>query len=110
MIEWWRDSVYAKLSRIEGFMAILMKPRNGLPWTDTDRAFLRYEMRAVARWIPAFFIFLLPGGMFLLPAYAWLLDRRQLAALRLLDQNRRPLHEESEGERKAVEAVNEKAS
>jgi hypothetical protein len=110
MIEWWRESVYGKLTRIEGFMAVLMKPRNGQPWTPADRSFLQAEMRAVARWIPAFFIFLLPGGMLLLPGYAWLLDRRRRATLRLLDQNRRPLTDGSEEEEKAVPTVSERAS
>ena len=109
MIQLWRDAVYSRLSRVEGFIAVLMKPRNGDPWTLEDRAFLRGEMRAVARWIPAFFIFLLPGGMLLLPAYAWVLDRRRGAVLRLIDQQRRPLVDSPE-QPKEVPSVSERAS
>jgi hypothetical protein len=89
VIGWWRRSVFKRLARVEGFVRVLMQPRNGQPWSAADRAFLRGEMRALARWVPAFFIFLLPGGLFLLPAYAWLLDRRRGAALRLVEQGKR---------------------
>jgi hypothetical protein len=89
VIGWWRRSVFKRLARVEGFVRVLMQPRNGQPWSAADRAFLKGEMRALARWVPAFFIFLLPGGLLLLPAYAWLLDRRRGAALRLTEQGRR---------------------
>jgi hypothetical protein len=89
VIGWWRRSVFTRLARVEGFVRVLMQPRNGQPWSAQDRAFLRSEMRALARWVPAFFIFLLPGGLFLLPIYAWLLDRRRGATLRLAEEDGR---------------------
>jgi len=89
MIGWWRRSVFSRLSRLEGFVRVLMMPRNGQSWSPADRAFLRAEVRAAARWVPAFLVFLLPGGMVLLPVYAWALDRRRGAALRLLEDHRR---------------------
>jgi hypothetical protein len=73
----WRRFAYARFSRVEGFVRVLMKPRNGEPWTPADRRFLREGLAQLARWTPAFLLFLLPGGMLLLAACAWLLDRRQ---------------------------------
>jgi uncharacterized membrane protein len=74
----WRAASLAGLCRVRGLVGVLMKPRNGEAWTAEDRAFLRGELRALARWTPAFVLFLLPGSVVLLPAYAWLLDRRRL--------------------------------
>jgi hypothetical protein len=62
---------------IEGLIAVLMKPRNGVPWTPDERAFLHDELKRLARVTPAFVIFLLPGGALLLPLYAWFLDTRR---------------------------------
>jgi hypothetical protein len=72
----WRGQTFARLSQVHDFAAVLMKPRNGVPWTDADRAFLRQGVRTLARWTPGFVLFLLPGGLVLLTLYAWLLDRR----------------------------------
>jgi hypothetical protein len=73
----WRRSVFAGLSRVEGVLPVLMKPRNGMPWTQEDRDLLRRELRTAARWTPALMLFLLPGGVLLLPLWVWLLDRRR---------------------------------
>lgn len=66
-----------EILRIEGLIAVLMKPRNGTPWTADDRTLLRNELKRLARATPGFLIFLLPGGALLLPAYAWFLDTRR---------------------------------
>jgi hypothetical protein len=76
-LDHWRGRAFARLGKVQGFVAVLMKPRNGLPWTDADRAFLRAGLRTLVRWAPGFVLFLLPGGMPLLALYAWLLDRRR---------------------------------
>ena len=65
--------------RIQGLIAVLMKPRNGVAWTREDREFLGREFRRLGRAAPAFIIFLLPGGVLLLPLYAWFLDARREA-------------------------------
>jgi hypothetical protein len=76
-LDHWRGRAFARLARVQDFVAVLMKPRNGVPWTAEDRAFLRAGVRTLARWAPGFVLFLLPGGMVLLGLYAWLLDRRR---------------------------------
>ena len=76
-LERWRGHAFTRLAAVQGFVAVLMKPRNGVPWTQEDRAFLRAGLRSLARWAPGFVLFLLPGGLALLGIYAWLLDRRR---------------------------------
>lgn len=56
---------------------VLMKPRNGEPWSREDRALLKQEFRHLALITPGFLIFLLPGGALLLPLYAWFMDIRR---------------------------------
>jgi hypothetical protein len=74
----------SELSGVPDLARVLFKPRNGEPWTRDDRAFLRRELAALARrWAPGFFLFLLPGGLLLAPAYAWYLDRRRRAVIRV---------------------------
>ena len=73
----WRERMHGRLSGVESLVAVLMKRRNGKPWSREEKAFLQAELRALARWAPALLLFLLPGSVVLLPAYAWLLDRRK---------------------------------
>ena len=77
MIGAWRQRALARLRPRPSLLAVLMKPRNGERWTPEDRAFLRRELKALTGWMPGMLLFLLPGGLLLLPAYAWLLDRRR---------------------------------
>ena len=78
----WRQAAHAELARVRGLVALLMKPRNGEAWTPEDRALLRRELLALARLVPVFVLPILPGSVVLLPAYAWLLDRRRVARTR----------------------------
>ena len=65
------------LYHIQGFMLLLMKPRNGKPWTAEDKAEIRLHLKSVAASLPMLAVFSLPGGMLLLPLLAWHLDRRK---------------------------------
>jgi uncharacterized membrane protein len=76
VLEWWRQRQRRTLGR-NGVLRVLMKRRNREPWSDEDRRFLRAELRSAARTLPALALLLLPGGLLLLPLYAWLLDRRR---------------------------------
>jgi hypothetical protein len=66
-----------EVAGMQGFMQLLMKPRNGVPWTVEDRRALRVYFKRLGRSLPALAVFALPGGMLLLPALAYLLDRRR---------------------------------
>lgn len=79
----WRARLRGPLCRVEGLLRVLFKPRNGEPWSRDDREYLGRELRALGRWAPAFLLLLLPGGMLLLPLYAYLLDLRRRPSLRV---------------------------
>ena len=73
----WRERMHGRLCGVESLVGVLMKRRNGKPWTREEKTFLRAELSTLARWVPALLLFLLPGSVALLPIYAWLLDRRK---------------------------------
>lgn len=69
-------NVVDDVARIRGMMPLLMKHRNGGHWTRKEKAQLLVQLRLLSRVSPLLLLLLLPGSVFLLPAYAWLLDRR----------------------------------
>jgi hypothetical protein len=69
--------ILAEISHIQGFMQLLMKPRNGMPWSAEDRAAILLHLKHLAKTLPVLVIFTLPGGSLLLPLLAWFLDRRR---------------------------------
>jgi hypothetical protein len=73
----WNGLVRAEAAQIQGFMLILMKPRNGGSWSPEERAALRHHLKRLARALPVLGIFALPGGTLLLPLLAVALDRRK---------------------------------
>ncbi len=73
-----------EMAQVQGLVQVLFKKRNGESWTEDERAFLKRELRGLAgRWTPGFFLFLLPGGMLLVPAYTWFLDQRNRSVVRV---------------------------
>jgi hypothetical protein len=77
MIHTLRLAVLDEVAHIHGFMHLLMKPRNGTPRTAAEQAELRLHLKHIARSLPAFGIFTLPGGTLLLPFLALILERRR---------------------------------
>ncbi len=73
-----RADLLADVTEIRGLMPLLMKQRNGLHWTSQDRRLIRKQMRSLARLSPYAAVLLLPGGLLLLPLFAWWLDRRRI--------------------------------
>jgi hypothetical protein len=73
-----RALVLKEVSRIDGLLPLLMKQRNGTPWTDEDRREIRKQLRSLARLSPYILAAVLPGGLLVLPLVAWWLDRRRL--------------------------------
>lgn len=66
-----------EIAQIPGLMALLMKPRNGLKWTKTERAQLRAQLRRLSRLSIYLALATLPFTSLTLPLVAWWLDRRQ---------------------------------
>jgi hypothetical protein len=63
---------------IEDFMRLLMKRRNtDEKWTREEKKKLKAHIKHMALYVPVLFVFLLPGGAFLLPVLAEVLDRRK---------------------------------
>ena len=62
-----REFILTNVLEVQGLMRLLMKPRNsGLPWSRDEVGRIR-----------ALVVFLLPGGLVLLPVLSEVLDRRQ---------------------------------
>ncbi|BAV32471.1 hypothetical protein SCL_0147 [Sulfuricaulis limicola] len=66
-----------EIAQIPGLMALLMKPRNGLKWTKTERAELRTQLHRLSRLSIYLALATLPFTSLTLPLVAWWLDRRQ---------------------------------
>ncbi len=62
---------------MHGFLALLMKPRNGMPWLPEDKRLLTSHLKHLARILPILGVFALPGSILLLPLLAFYLDRRR---------------------------------
>jgi hypothetical protein len=72
-----KASIFREVRQAQGFMNLLMKPRNGMPWTTEDRSALHMHLRRLAQTLPILGLFSLPGGSVLLPLLALFLDRRK---------------------------------
>ncbi len=72
-----RKLILSHVLAINGLMRLLMKVRNtGEPWTPEERREIRSHLWSIARLVPILTVFLLPGGLLLLPILAEVLDRR----------------------------------
>lgn len=72
-----KNMILAQVTNVEGLMQLLMKQRNGIPWTADDKVRLLAHLRVLAGSVPALAVFAFPGGALLLPALAFFLDRRR---------------------------------
>lgn len=70
-------AVLAEFASIKGLMPLLMKHRNGDPWSRAERRALHGQLRALVHVSPYLLVLLLPGSFALLPILAWWLDRRR---------------------------------
>lgn len=66
-----------EIAQIPGLMALLMKPRNGMKWTQEERAQLRMQLRCLSRLSIYLTMAVLPFTSLTLPLVAWWLDRRR---------------------------------
>lgn len=71
-----RNRLRAELQLIPGLFALLMKPRNGQPWSDDERMLLRAQLHGLSHLSLYLALLALPGTTLLLPLLAWWLDRR----------------------------------
>ena len=66
-----------ELAQARGLMPLLMKPRNKQRWTPEDKRELAVHLRRLTNISPYLVVLAMPGGMLMLPALAWWLDRRR---------------------------------
>ncbi len=66
-----------EVAQVQGFMRLLMKERNGAPWSEVDKAAILSHLRHFGRSLPYLALFTLPGATIFLPGLAWFLDRRK---------------------------------
>lgn len=71
---------------VPGLMALLMKTRNGQPWTPVERAALRAQLRSMRRLGLYVAVMFVPGTAITLPLLAWWLDRRHTRRLPLANE------------------------
>lgn len=76
-----RRHLTSEILLARGLMPLLMKPRNKQHWTAEERRELALHLRRLSYISPYLVVLVMPGGMLILPALAWWLDRRR---------NRRP--------------------
>lgn len=72
-----KQRLLTEMQQTRGMMPILMKPRNGQSWSHEDRALLRDHLGRLSRLSPYLVLVVMPGGFFMLPVFAWWLDRRR---------------------------------
>lgn len=73
-----KDMILEEAGQINGFMKLLMKPRNtGAGWTKQEKAQLRKHLKRLSLYVPVLIIFLAPFGSLLIPVLAEILDRRK---------------------------------
>ena len=90
-IRWSRDlhrrekqNLRNEISRIPGLMTLLMKPRNGEPWSAQDRALLKVQLRGLGVISLYLATLAVPGTTLTLPLLAWWLDRRRWRRVKVL--------------------------
>jgi hypothetical protein len=72
-----RRRLLDELMQTRDLMPLLMKQRNGLRWSREDREALRGHFERLSRMSPYLVMVVMPGGLLVLPVFAWWLDRRR---------------------------------
>jgi len=72
-----RQHLTREIMHARGLMPLLMKPRNKQRWTPADKQELAHHLRRLSAISPYLVVLVMPGGMLIMPALAWWLDRRR---------------------------------
>lgn len=72
-----RHHLTAEFLHARGLMPLLMKPRNGQRWTLEEKQELVGHIRRLSSLSPYLVVLAMPGGILMMPALAWWLDRRR---------------------------------
>jgi hypothetical protein len=77
MVDREKRYVLAEIMEVKGLLPLLMKPRNHQKWTPQDKHELMTHLRHMSKVSPYIAVIMLPGGLLMLPALSWWLDRRR---------------------------------
>lgn len=78
-----KEAILMEVLSISGLMQLLMKFRNtDEGWTREEKKEIKRHLKNIAKIVPAIAVFSLPGGSFLLPILAEVLDRRKTRRLK----------------------------
>ena len=72
-----KQFLVGEMVQVKGLMPLLMKPRNKQRWTSEDKHELTLHLRRLSSISHYLIVLALPGGVLMLPALAWWLDRRR---------------------------------
>ena len=72
-----RKHLLSEMVQVKGLMPVLMKRRNKQQWTREDKAEIRAQLKRMTQITPYLVVLVMPGGLVILPALAWWLDRRR---------------------------------
>ena len=72
-----RKHLVDEIVKVRGLMPLLMKQRNAQRWTPEEKQELAAHLRRLSTISPYLVVLALPGGLLMLPALAWWLDRRR---------------------------------
>jgi hypothetical protein len=72
-----RKHLLSEMVQVKGLMPILMKRRNKQQWTREDKAEIKAQLKRMTQITPYLVVLVMPGGLVVLPALAWWLDRRR---------------------------------
>lgn len=74
-----KEFILKEVVEVRGLMDLLMKNRNtNEKWTKEEIQEIKAHIKNISKLVPAAIVFLLPGGIFLLPFLAEVLDRRKV--------------------------------
>jgi len=72
-----RQHLTREILQVRGFMPLLMKSRNNERWTPEEKKELVVHLRRLTSISPYLVVLAMPGGMLVLPALVWWIDRRR---------------------------------
>jgi len=72
-----RKHLLSEMVQVKGLMPVLMKRRNKQQWTREDKAEIKAQLKRMTQITPYLVVLVMPGGLVILPALAWWLDRRR---------------------------------
>ena len=73
-----KELIFREAQQMQGFLHLLFKQRNtDQKWTKEEKKQLKDHLKRLSLYLPIILIFILPGGSFLLPILAEVLDRRK---------------------------------